>query len=70
MTLEIGGIRRAVITDDLCNLLQELLKFRHFKRYYFQFEYDWDKLDYLQGKIQKNNPSNSKKSGHLYSISR
>ena len=24
------------------------MKFRHFRRYYFELEYDWDKLDYLQ----------------------
>ena len=24
------------------------MKFRHFRRYYFELDYDWDKLDYLQ----------------------
>jgi hypothetical protein len=27
------------------------MRFRHFRRYYFELEYDWDKLDYLQKKF-------------------
>ncbi len=25
------------------------MRFRHFRRYYFELEYDWEKLGYLQG---------------------
>jgi hypothetical protein len=56
MTLHITDIREAVILDDTYNLLLELLKFRHFKRYYFDFNYDWDKLDYIQKKFQQLRP--------------
>ncbi len=38
MTLEIDDIRSAVISEETCRILMELLKFRHFKRYYFEFE--------------------------------
>ena len=31
--------------------IRELLRFRHFKRYYFEFEYDWDRLDFLRKKL-------------------
>jgi hypothetical protein len=48
MTLRIEGTRDAVISDSTASALTELMKFRHFRRYYFELEYDWDKLDYLQ----------------------
>ena len=51
MTLQIDGVRSAVITNETYNILLELLKFRHFKRYYFDFNYDWDKLDFIQKKF-------------------
>jgi hypothetical protein len=53
MTLQIDGIRNAVILDETYNILVELLKFRHFKRYYFELEYDWDKLDFVQKKFKQ-----------------
>lgn len=53
MTLQIDGIRNAVILDETYNNLVELLKFRHFKRYYFELEYDWDKLDFIQKKFKQ-----------------
>lgn len=48
MTLRIEGSRDAVISDASAVALGELMKFRHFRRYYFEMEYDWDKLEYLQ----------------------
>jgi hypothetical protein len=47
MTLSIEGIRPAVIQNKTYKLLLELMRFRHFKRYYFELDYDWGKLDYL-----------------------
>jgi hypothetical protein len=29
------------------------MKFRHFKRYYFEFDYDWDKLEFLEKKYHQ-----------------
>lgn len=55
MTLRIEGIREAVISDETCLVLVELLKFRHFKCYYFELEYDWDKLDFIQKKFNQAN---------------
>ena len=37
--------------------LYELLKFRHFKRYYFDLDYDWDRLDFLVRKVRQLHPS-------------
>jgi len=53
MTLRVEGVREAVVSDATAAVLLELLKFRHFKRYYFQFEYDWDQLDYLRKKFEQ-----------------
>ena len=47
MALSINGIRPAVIRDETYSHLRELMRFRHFKRYYFELDYDWSKLDYL-----------------------
>jgi hypothetical protein len=53
MTLNIPGVREHVISDKTYSILVELMKFRHFRRYYFEMEYDWDKLDYLKNKFEK-----------------
>jgi len=53
MTLEISGIRQAVLSHKSYQLLDELRRFRHFKRYYYDFEYDWLKLDYLKAIYEK-----------------
>ncbi len=53
MTIEIQGVRKAVISDQTHSLLLELMKFRHFRRYYFEFDYDWDKLEFLEKKYHQ-----------------
>jgi len=50
MSLNINNIRPAVISHNTELLLSEILRFRHFKRYYFDFDYDWDKLDLIENK--------------------
>lgn len=47
MALEIPDYRPPVISDITHRTLLEFLKFRHFTRYYFELDYDWDKLHYL-----------------------
>ncbi len=49
--LAIPDIRPAVISRETADQLGELLRFRHFTRYYYALDYDWDKLDYLLGKF-------------------
>ncbi len=56
MTLEIGGMRKAVISERTYMILLEFMKFRHFKRYYFESDYDWDKLDFLEKKYNEVKP--------------
>ena len=51
MTLEIEDVRPRVICESVYHGLLELLKFRHFSRYYFELDYDWDKLRFLLKKF-------------------
>ncbi|MFH0918799.1 MAG: hypothetical protein V1913_00425 [Fibrobacterota bacterium] len=56
MTLAVTGLRERVISDETRMHLLELLRFRHFKRYYFEFEYDWPKIDFLIGRVKTVHP--------------
>ncbi len=56
MMLEIEGVRVAAVSEAAFSPLFELLKFRHFKRYYFELEYDWDRLDFLVAKLRQAHP--------------
>ena len=47
MTLQVDGVRERVLSEETFRRLDELRRFRHFRRYYFALEYDWAKLDYL-----------------------
>ena len=56
MTLEIEGVRIRAVSQESVSAIFEMLKFRHFKRYYFDLEYDWDRLDFLVVKLGKVHP--------------
>jgi hypothetical protein len=51
MILEIPNIRPKIIRESVYHGLLELLKFRHFSRYYFEMDYDWDKILFLLKKF-------------------
>jgi hypothetical protein len=51
MTCDIPGERPAVISPTTASLMLEFLKFRHFTRYYFEFDYDREKLAFLGAKF-------------------
>ena len=53
MRMEIPDVREPVISEETRSLLDEFRKFRHFKRYYYSMDYDWDKIDYLRKKFQR-----------------
>jgi hypothetical protein len=53
MRLEVPGIRKAVITDKTFEVCAELLRFRHFRRYYFELEYDWDRIEMVEKKYRQ-----------------
>ena len=56
MTLEIEGVRTAAVSDEAFTPLFEMLKFRHFKRYCFELEYDRDRLEHLVTKLRQVHP--------------
>lgn len=56
MNLEIPGIRPAVISQQSFEFLDEFLRFRHFRRYYFNLSYDWDKIQLLIKKYDEVHP--------------
>jgi hypothetical protein len=56
MTLHIEGVRVPAVSQANYPHLLELLKFRHFRRYYFELEYDWDRLDFLVKKMKQAHP--------------
>jgi hypothetical protein len=53
MTLRIPGVRERVLSEPAASVLLELLKFRHFKRYYFELDYDWDRIEFVRRKYEQ-----------------
>ena len=53
MKVEVPGIRPTVLSQSTHHYLDELRRFRHFKRYYFEFDYDWERLDYMAKVLEK-----------------
>jgi hypothetical protein len=56
MTLKLEGLRIPAVSDANYGPLLELQKFRHFRRYYFELEYDWDRLDFILKKLKTAHP--------------
>ncbi len=48
MTVEIPTIRARVLSDDSFRCLDELMRFRHFRRYYFDRRYERDRMELLE----------------------
>jgi hypothetical protein len=56
MRIAIPTVRIPLVSEvNYANLL-ELLRFRHFNRYYFDAEYDWPRLDYLVQRLKSAHP--------------
>ena len=53
MCLDIPVTRPRVISDAVYNDLLELMRFRHFRRYYFGTAYDWERIDALLQRINR-----------------
>ena len=56
LTIDVRDVRPRVLTDATCARLDELRRFRHFKRYYYRIDYDWDKLAFLIKKTNELQP--------------
>ena len=50
MTRTIPSVRERVISDASYTSLSEIRWFRHFKRYYFSFDHDWERLELVRSK--------------------
>lgn len=57
MRVDVPGVRKAVLSPEAYTLLDELRRFRHFRRYYYSLDYDWGRLDYLQTVYEKVRPA-------------
>jgi hypothetical protein len=57
MTLRIDGVRIPAVSDANYPALLELQRFRHFRRYYYDLDYDWDRLDFLRKKLNAAHPA-------------
>ena len=56
MRVEVPGVRKAVLSPEAYTALDELRRFRHFRRYYYNFDYDWGRLDYLRAVYERGLP--------------
>ena len=53
MRISVKGERVEVIKDETFACLDEIRRFRHFNRYYYNLDYDWDRIDFLIKKMQQ-----------------
>lgn len=56
MTLRLEGVRIPAVSGDNYPAILEIQKFRHFRRYYFELEYDWDRIEFLVKKLRGAHP--------------
>jgi len=56
MRISIKDERIEVIKDKTFLCLDEIRRFRYFNRHYFNFDYDWDRIDFLIKKIRQVHP--------------
>lgn len=47
MLVAIPNVRPSVLSEKTYGAVRELMRFRHFSRYYVELDYDWDRLDFL-----------------------
>ena len=57
MVLRIPGEREPLLSEISYGAAGELLQFRHFKRYYLEFDYDWDRLELVEKKFATLRPN-------------
>ncbi len=55
MRIPVKGERVEVIKETTFIYLDEIRRFRHFNRYYYNSDYDWDRIDYLIKKMEQVN---------------
>ena len=65
MVLNIPGEREPLLSEISYGSAGELLRFRHFKRYYLEFDYDWDRLELVEKKFATLRPNLEKDFDHF-----
>jgi hypothetical protein len=48
MTVDVPGVRKRLVSDQTHRMLEELMRFRHFKRYYVERECDRERMRLLE----------------------
>ncbi len=66
MVTAVPGVRPPLLSHATHEALRELLRFRHFSRYYVELEYDWDRLDFLLTKYARARKSLRKDIGRFH----
>jgi hypothetical protein len=56
MNIDVPGVRPSVVTGESYRHLHELLRFWHFRRYYFDRRYDRDRMALLERSFQLSLP--------------
>lgn len=52
MRIRIPNLREALLSDESYALLDELRRFRHFKRYYFERRSNRERMDFLETQLR------------------
>ena len=53
MRISVKGERVEVIKETTFTYLDEIRRFRHFNRYYYNLDYDWDRIEFLIKKMEQ-----------------
>ena len=53
MRISVKGERVEVIKETTFTCLDEIRRFRNFNRYYYNLDYDWDRIDFLIRKMEQ-----------------
>jgi hypothetical protein len=56
MTVDVPRVRPRVVSEETYRHLHELLRFRHFRRYYFDRKYDRDRMTLLERSFELSIP--------------
>lgn len=57
MALSIPGLRAPLVGAANLSRLRELMRFRHFRRYYLEMDWNWRRLDFLLDTLDAAHPS-------------
>lgn len=56
MTVDVEGVRPNLLSERSYAALREIMRFRRYKRYHLEFDYDWDKLQALSRTLESVRP--------------